>query len=131
MTVSPLAWVAFFAFILALLGVDLFFHRNAREISTKEALGWVGFYVSIGLAFTFLIWAWQGGTAAGEYFAGYLIEYSLSVDNIFVFVLLLTYFVVPAQLQHRVLFWGIIGALLFRAAFIAGGAALLGTFHFM
>jgi tellurite resistance protein TerC len=74
---------------------------------------------------------WQGGTAAGEYIAGYLIEYSLSVDNIFVFVLLLAYFAVPAEHQHRVLFWGIIGALIFRAAFIAGGAALLGTFHFM
>jgi tellurite resistance protein TerC len=131
MTVAPWIWAAFFAFILTLLGVDLFFHRNAREISTKEALGWVGFYVSIGLAFTFLIWAWQGGTAAGEYFAGYLIEYSLSVDNIFVFVLLLAYFVVPAEHQHRVLFWGIIGALVSRIAFIAGGAALLDAFHFM
>jgi tellurite resistance protein TerC len=131
MTVAPWIWVAFFAFILALLGVDLFFHREAREMSTKEALAWVAFYVSIGLAFTFVIWAWQGGTAAGEYFAGYLIEYSLSVDNIFVFVLLLTYFAVPSELQHRVLFWGIIGALVSRIAFIAGGAALLEAFHFM
>jgi tellurite resistance protein TerC len=131
MTVAPWIWVAFFAFILALLGVDLFFHREARDMSTKEALAWVAFYVSIGLAFTFVIWAWQGGTAAGEYFAGYLIEYSLSVDNIFVFVLLLTYFAVPSQLQHRVLFWGIIGALVSRIAFIAGGAALLEAFHFM
>ncbi len=131
MTVAPWAWVALFAFILVLLGIDLFFHRNARDMTMKEAVGWVAFYVSIGLAFTFLIWAWQGGTAAGEYFAGYLIEYSLSVDNIFVFVLLLTYFAVPNELQHRVLFWGIIGALLSRIAFIAGGAALLDTFHFM
>jgi tellurite resistance protein TerC len=131
MTVAPWIWVAFFAFILGLLAIDLFFHREAREMSTKEALGWVAFYVSIGLAFTFVIWAWHGGTAAGEYFAGYLIEYSLSVDNIFVFVLLLTYFAVPTELQHRVLFWGIIGALISRILFIAGGAALLGAFHFM
>jgi tellurite resistance protein TerC len=131
MTVAPWIWAAFFAFILALLGFDLFFHRRAREMSTKEALAWVAFYVAIGLGFTFVIWAWQGGTVAGEYVAGYLIEYSLSVDNIFVFVLLLTYFAVPAELQHRVLFWGIIGALVSRIAFIAGGAALLGTFHFM
>ena len=131
MSVAPWTWVAFFAFILALLGVDLFFHREAREMSTKEAFVWVAFYVSLGLAFTLLIWAWLGGTAAGEYIAGYLIEYSLSVDNIFVFVLLLTYFAVPTELQHRVLFWGIIGALVSRIAFIAGGAALLDAFHFM
>jgi len=131
MTVAPWIWVAFFAFILAVLAFDLFFHREAREMSTKEALGWVAFYVTLGFAFTFVIWAWQGGTAAGEYFAGYLIEYSLSVDNIFVFVLLLTYFAVPTELQHRVLFWGIVGALVSRIAFIAGGAALLDAFHFM
>lgn len=131
MTVAPWIWAAFVAAVLALLGLDLFFHREAREMSMREALGWVAFWVSLGLAFTFVVWAWQGGTAAGEYIAGYLIEYSLSVDNIFVFVLLLAYFAVPAEHQHRVLFWGIIGALIFRAAFIAGGAALLGTFHFM
>lgn len=131
MTVAPWIWAAFVAAVLALLSLDLFFHREAREMSMREALGWVAFWVSLGLAFTFVVWAWQGGTAAGEYIAGYLIEYSLSVDNIFVFVLLLAYFAVPAEHQHRVLFWGIIGALIFRAAFIAGGAALLGTFHFM
>jgi tellurite resistance protein TerC len=130
-TVAPWIWAAFVAAVLALLSLDLFFHREAREMSMREALGWVAFWVSLGLAFTFVVWAWQGGTAAGEYIAGYLIEYSLSVDNIFVFVLLLAYFAVPAEHQHRVLFWGIIGALIFRAAFIAGGAALLGTFHFM
>jgi TerC family integral membrane protein len=131
MTVAPWIWVCFFAFILALLGFDMFFHREAREMSMKEALAWVGFYVSLGIGFTFVIWGWQGGTAAGEYIAGYLIEYSLSVDNIFVFILLFSYFAVPPEHQHRVLFWGVLGALVFRGAFIAGGAALLDTFHFM
>jgi tellurite resistance protein TerC len=131
-SVSPLIWAGFVGLILALLAVDLFvFHRESREISMREGLIGVGFWVSLGLAFTFVIWAWHGGTAAGEYIAGYLIEYSLSVDNIFVFVILLTYFIVPAEHQHRVLFWGILGALVFRASFIAAGAALLETFHFM
>jgi tellurite resistance protein TerC len=129
--VHPWVWLAFVAFILALLGVDLFFHSDEREVSTREALMWVAFWVSLGLAFTFVIWAWQGPTIAGEYFAGYLIEYSLSVDNIFIFVVLLAYFVVPPEHQHRVLFWGFIGALIFRAAFILAGAALLHAFDFM
>ena len=92
---------------------------------------WVGIWMSMGLAFTAVIWAWQGGTAAGEYIAGYLLEYSLSADNIFVFVLIFSYFAVPLALQHRVLFWGILGALIFRAAFIVAGAALLERFEFM
>jgi len=131
MTVAPWIWAAFVALILFLLGIDLFLHREAREMSAKESLAWVAFYVFLGLAFTLVVWAWHGSTVAGEYFAGYLIEYSLSVDNIFVFVLLMTYFVVPPSYQHRVLFWGVVGALISRAAFIASGAALLGTFHFM
>jgi tellurite resistance protein TerC len=130
-TVAPWVWVCFFAFILALLGFDMLRHREAREMPVKEALRWVAFYVSLGVGFTFVIWGWQGGTAAGEYIAGYLIEYSLSVDNIFVFILLFSYFAVPPEHQHRVLFWGVLGALVFRGAFIAGGAALLHTFHFM
>jgi tellurite resistance protein TerC len=124
-------WLAFVASILALLGVDLFFHSDEREVPMREAVMWVAFWVSLGLAFTFVIWAWQGPQVAGEYFAGYLIEYSLSVDNIFIFVVLLAYFLVPPEHQHRVLFWGFIGALLFRAGFIFAGAALLHAFDFM
>lgn len=131
MVVHPWIWLTFVAAILALLSVDLFAHSDEREISMREALWWVVFWVSLGLAFTFVVWAWQGGTVAGEYIAGYLIEYSLSVDNIFVFVLLLSYFVVPPVHQHRVLFWGIIGALVSRAGFILAGTALLHTFSFM
>jgi len=124
-------WVAFVAFILVMLGIDLFAHREQREPSMRESLRWVAIWVSLGLAFTFVVWAWQGGTVAGEYITGYLIEYSLSVDNIFVFVVLLSYFVVPPEHQHRVLFWGIVGALVSRAAFIVVGSALLHRFHFM
>jgi tellurite resistance protein TerC len=131
MIVHPWVWLAFVAAVLALLGVDLFFHSDEREVSMREALRWVVFWVSLGLAFTFVIWAWQGSTVAGEYIAGYLIEYSLSVDNIFVFVILLSFFVVPPEHQHRVLFWGIVGALVSRAGFILAGSALLHTFSFM
>jgi tellurite resistance protein TerC len=132
MSVHPLIWAGFVLFVLMMLAIDLFiFHRNAHEVSAREGATWVAIWMSMGLAFTAVIWAWQGGTSAGEYIAGYLLEYSLSADNIFVFVLILSYFAVPASYQHRVLFWGILGALIFRAAFIAAGAALLQRFEFM
>ena len=85
----------------------------------------------LGLGFMGVIWIWQGSTAAGEYLAGYLIEKSLSVDNVFVFALIFGAFAVPAAYQHKVLFWGVIGAIVFRGAFIAAGAALLDTFHWI
>jgi tellurite resistance protein TerC len=132
MDVSPIVWGGFIAFILLMLGFDLFlFHREAHAVSNREGAMWVGIWMSMGVAFTAVIWIWQGGTSAGEYIAGYLLEYSLSADNIFVFVLIFSYFAVPATLQHRVLFWGIVGALVFRAGFIAAGAALLERFDFM
>ncbi len=132
MTVHPAIWAGFVLFVLGMLFIDLFlFHRESHEVSTREGATWVGVWMSMGVGFTFIIWAWQGSTAAGEYIAGYLLEYSLSADNIFVFILIFTYFAVPAALQHRVLFWGILGALVFRAAFIAAGAALLEQFDFM
>lgn len=131
MTAAPWVWAVFVVFILAMLSLDLFvFHRDAHEVSTSEATMWVGIWVSMGIAFTAVIWVWMGSTSAAEYISGYLLEYSLSADNIFVFVLIFTYFAVPAAYQHRVLFWGIVGALVFRAAFIAAGAALLERFHF-
>ena len=132
MDVHPLVWVGFVAFVLTMLSLDLFlFHREAHEVTTREAGMWTAIWMTMGLSFTFVIWAWQGGTFAGEYIAGYLLEYSLSADNIFVFVLIFGYFAVPKDLQHRVLFWGILGALVFRAVFIVAGAALLERFHFM
>jgi tellurite resistance protein TerC len=125
-------WGAFVAFILALLALDLFvLHRDAHEVSFKEAGVWSAIWVSLGLAFGAVVWWWQGGAAAGQYLAGYLIEKSLSVDNIFVFALIFGYFAVPTRYQHRVLFWGVLGALVFRALFIAAGVTLLESFHWM
>jgi tellurite resistance protein TerC len=125
------AWVGFLCLILLLLGLDLFvFHREAHEVSFGEATRYSIFWISLGLAFGVVVYLWLGAEAGGEYLAGYLIEKSLSVDNIFVFALIFTYFGVPQKYQHRVLFWGILGALVFRALFIAGGAALLERFHF-
>ena len=130
MDAQPWMWVAFVGLVLALLALDLFvFHREAHEVSFREATRFSIFWIVLGLAFGGLIFLWKGSEAGGEYLAGYLLEKSLAVDNIFVFAVLFTYFAVPAKYQHRVLFWGIVGALLFRAAFIAGGAALLEAFH--
>jgi tellurite resistance protein TerC len=130
--VQPLVYVGFIAFVVAMLAMDLFlFHREAHEVNTREAGMWTAIWMSLGLGFTLVIWAWHGGRFAGEYLAGYLLEYSLSADNIFVFVLIFGYFAVPKDLQHRVLFWGILGALVFRGAFIAAGSALLERFEFL
>jgi tellurite resistance protein TerC len=130
--VAPWIWGAFIGFVLLMLAIDLFgFHREDHVVTTRESATWVAVWVTLGLSFTAVMWAWQGPTRAGEYIAGYLIEWSLSVDNIFVFVLIFSYFALPDRFQHRVLFWGILGALVFRAAFIAAGAALLHRFHFM
>ncbi len=120
------AWAAVIGFTLLLLALDLLvLHREAHEVSLREA-GWLSaFYVAVGLAFGGVIWAWRGPEAGGEHLAGYLIEKSLSVDNIFVFALIFSYFAIPVKYQHRVLFWGIIGAIAFRALFIALGAVLL------
>ena len=124
------AWVGFLTVILFLLALDLFvFHREAHEVSFREATKFSIFWIALGVAFGVLVWFWLGPQAGGEYFAGYLIEKSLSVDNIFVFALIFTYFAVPKAYQHRVLFWGILGALVMRAIFIVGGAALLDRFH--
>jgi tellurite resistance protein TerC len=123
-------WATFVAGIVGLLLLDLFvFHRDAHEVSFKEAALFSAFWISLGLLFGGVIWWWRGSEDAASYYAGFLIEKSLAVDNIFVFALIFTYFAVPAKYQHRVLFWGVLGALVFRAAFIAGGVALLETFH--
>jgi tellurite resistance protein TerC len=127
-----LIWSAFFGLIALFLALDLFvFHRQAHAVSMREAAAWTAVWVVLGLAFGGMVWVWQGAAAAGEYLAGYLIEKSLSVDNVFVFALLLAYFGVPAAYQHRVLFWGVIGAIVLRAAFIAAGAALLESVHWV
>ena len=130
MDVPIWAWAAVIGAILAMLLLDLLvLHRKPHEVTTREAAVSSAVWVSIGLAFGVLVWIVWGGTAGGEYYAGYLIEKSLSVDNVFVFAMLLGYFAIPPEKQHRVLFWGVLGALVFRAIFIAAGAALLESFH--
>ncbi|MDP8948648.1 MAG: TerC family protein [Actinomycetota bacterium] len=127
MTTFPLwAWVAFGAFIALLLLLDLFvFHREAKEVSFREASVLSAFWVALALFFGVFVWAWAGATTAGEYFAGYVIEKALSVDNVFVFALIFSYFAVPLRYQYRVLFWGVVGALVLRVVFILVGAELL------
>jgi tellurite resistance protein TerC len=130
MEVAWWAWAGVLAFIVAMLAVDLlFFHRDAHEIAIREAAIWSVIWVAISLVFGGIVWATLGGQAAGEYISGYLIEKSLSVDNLFVFAVLLTYFAVPAALQHRLLYWGVIGALIARGVFIFAGVALLEAFQ--
>jgi tellurite resistance protein TerC len=128
---EPWTWIAFGAFVVAMLLVDLaLFGRRGREVSMRRAIGWSSGWTALGLAFAVVLWAWQGREPAGEYLAGFLIEKSLSIDNLFVFALVLGYFGVPAAWQRRPLFLGIVGAIVFRAIFIAAGAALLDAFHY-
>ena len=126
------AWVGLFALIFVLLLVDLLvFHRRAHTVGTKEAAIESSVWIGIGLAFGLVVWALYGSQASGEYYAGYLIEKSLSIDNVFVWALIFGYFAVPRQFQHRVLFWGIFGALLMRLVFIFAGVALLDRFEWL
>src|SRR5690242_12016386 len=115
-------WIAFNAGVLFVLAIDLFaFQRKVHAPSTKEAAIWTAVWVTLSLSFNALVWHWMGRTKALEFLTGYLIEYSLSVDNIFVFVLIFSSFAVPPKYQHRVLFWGILSALLLRGAMIGAG----------
>ena len=126
------SWAIFAIAILGLLALDLFvFHREAKPVRMREASAWVAVWVALGLGFGAYIFVTRGATSGGEYLAGYLIEYSLSMDNVFVFAVLFAYFAVPAAYQHRLLFWGVLGAIVFRAIFIFAGTALLESFHFV
>ena len=130
--VAPWAWAAFVGLIVFLLVLDLkVFHRESHAIGTREALRFSIFWIALGVAFTFVVWGTLGGPAASQYITGYLIEKSLSIDNVFVWAVIFTYFGVPAQYQHRTLFWGIFGALVLRAIFIFAGVALLETFDWI
>ena len=135
-------WIGFNLFVLAMLALDLgVFHRSAHAVTVKEATIWSVVWISLAMVFNlgiYLFWnqlvpnsAYSNGDAALSFFTGYLIEKSLSVDNIFVFVLIFSYFSVPPQYQHRVLFWGILGALVMRAILILVGAALIKEFHWI
>jgi TerC family integral membrane protein len=127
---DPLLWGVTIAAVVVLLGVDFLLTRRPHEVSTREAAGWSAFYVALPLAFGAWIWARFGSERGVEYLTGYLVEKSLSADNLFVFMLLLGAFAVPAALRQRVLLYGIVGALVLRAAFIAVGAAALEAFSF-
>jgi tellurite resistance protein TerC len=126
--VSWWVWVLLMLAIGVMLAIDLFLHRDNHVIGFREAVTWSGIWIAAGLLFGVVLWVWQGGDVAGTYYAGYLIEKALSVDNVFVFAMIFAYFGVPAAYQHKVLFWGVVGALVFRFVFIFVGAELLETF---
>ncbi|MBV5312816.1 MAG: TerC family protein [Prolixibacteraceae bacterium] len=124
-------WILFNAFVLLMLALDLgVFNRKAHEISLKEALTWTFIWVFLALVFNTIIFYWKGQQQALEFFTGYLVEKALSIDNIFVFIMIFSYFQIPTKYQHKVLFWGILGALIMRVIFIFAGVALIEKFHF-
>ncbi|WP_026462752.1 TerC family protein [Adhaeribacter aquaticus] len=132
MEINIYFWVIFNAFVLLLLGLDLFvFHRKAHEVKIKEAILWSVFWVTLSLLFNLFIYIKMGREPAMEFLTAYLIEKSLSVDNLFVFLMIFGYFHVPIQYQHKILFWGVLGALVMRAVFILVGVTLLERFHFI
>jgi tellurite resistance protein TerC len=125
-------WVIFNVFVLGMLALDLgVFHRTSHEVSIREAVTWTFVWIGLALSFNGLLWFWMGPTPAMEFLTGYLIEKALSIDNIFVFVMIFSYFQVPKQYQHRVLFWGVLGALLMRGVLIVVGSALIARFHWI
>lgn len=129
---SPVLWLGFVVFVLLMLALDLgVFHRQAHEVSLKEALGWSLSWIALALCFNVGVWFWFGSERALEFTAGYLLEKALSVDNIFVFVVIFGAFGIPRIHQHRVLFWGVLGALVLRAIFIFAGTALISRFHWV
>ena len=125
-------WIGFNVFVLLMLALDLgVFNKKDHEIKIKEALIWSGVWIFLALLFNAIIYYTKGTEPAMQFLTGYVIEKSLSIDNIFVFVLVFSYFKVPSLYQHRVLFWGIIGALIMRAIFIAAGITLIEKFHWI
>lgn len=129
---SPELWIGFLVFVTAMLALDLgVFHRKAHAVGVREALAWSVVWISLALVFNAGVWAYFGPEQGLEFLTGYLVEKSLSVDNIFVFVVIFSAFGIPARYQHRVLFWGILTALVLRAVMIFAGTALLARFHWL
>jgi len=127
---TPILWTVFGLVVAAVMALDLgVFHRKAHEVSVREALIWTAVWVALGFAFGVFVLFERDRATAAEYFACYLTEYALSVDNIFVFLVIFTYFGVPNDCRHRVLFWGILGALVMRAVFLTSGIVLIAKFH--
>ena len=126
------AWACFMLFIIAMLALDLgVFQRKNHTIGMKEAIGWCGLWITLAVSFGLLLYFTSGKTVALEYYTGYIIELCLSVDNVFVFIVIFSYFQVPPQYQHRTLFWGIIGAVIMRFIFILAGVRLLNAFDWL
>ncbi len=127
-----LFWILFNLFALGMLVLDLrAFHRPGHPVRFRESLGWTAMWIALAVAFAALLYFWQGHQAALEFVTGYVVELSLSVDNLFVFLLIFNYFAVPEEQQHRVLFWGILGALVMRGIFIGAGIELIHRFHWI
>jgi tellurite resistance protein TerC len=125
-------WIPFNLFAIGMLLLDLLvFHRRGRVVRSREALAWSAMWIGLAGAFAGLVFFWQGRQVALEFVAGYVLELSLSVDNLFLFLLIFRYFSVPEQRQHRVLFWGVLGALLMRGCFIVAGLGLIRRFHWI
>lgn len=123
-------WVALISWFSLLIGIDLFLHRKDHAPKMRESVIQTLIWVALGIGLGFVIWAIYGSQAGAEYFGGFAIEKSLSIDNVFVWAIILSYFRIPAKYQHRVLFWGVFGALIFRAIFIFAGVAILDRFEF-
>jgi tellurite resistance protein TerC len=132
MGISIYFWIGFHVFIFIMLALDLgVFHKHTHKVPVKEAVIWTTVWISLALIFNLFVFFEFGKTKALEFLTGYVIEYSLSVDNIFVFILIFSYFAVKDQYQHKILFWGIIGALVMRGIFIFAGVALINRFHWI
>ena len=132
MVIDVYVWSGFIAFVILMLAVDLgIFHRKSHEVKIKEALIWSAIWISLALVFNYGVYLFMGEKKALEFLTGYLIEKSLSIDNLFVFIMLFTFFDVQPKYQHKVLFWGILGALIMRAFFIFAGVALISKFHWI
>jgi tellurite resistance protein TerC len=132
MTPQHWLWLGFGVFVLAMLALDLgVIHRRPHTVGMKEALTWSGAWIALALLFNAVVWHWRGADKGLEFLTGYLVELSLSVDNLFVFLLIFAYFKVPVRYEHKVLFWGILGALLMRAVFIGAGVTLMQKFHWI
>jgi tellurite resistance protein TerC len=124
-------WILFNIFALGMLLVDLRVHRRGRTVSFRAALSWSAVYIALAAGFAIVLYFWQGHQVALEFVTGYVLEVSLSVDNLFIFLVIFKYFAVPDQQQHRVLFWGVIGALILRGIFIGAGVGLISRFHWV
>lgn len=132
MTDTTILWIGFTAFVIGMLALDLgVFHKKSHEVSLKESLTWTAIWISLAMIFNLFVYHYFDKEKAIEFFTGYLIEKSLSVDNIFVLILIFSYFNVPKSYQHKVLFWGIFGALIMRVIFIFAGIELIHRFHWL